>query len=176
MSISDLEKSLFYNLNNLIEKVEKLEKKVESLEKNMENSFALQRCHIMRVKNGDELSDQYILNGHKYADLSPDKAFRLYQQNDSDFILLDVSAKDYSPTKEISEALHIPLEELPARLNEIANKATSLLIISEDGTRSVQACELLNEKGYYNVNNISGGHKFWPANRLKDISSNKKSA
>jgi rhodanese-related sulfurtransferase len=176
VSISDLEKSLFYNLNKVLERLEKLESKVEDLEKNMENSFALQRCHIMRVKNGDELSDHYILDGHQYADFSPEKAYRLYQQNDSDFILLDVSAHNHKPPKEIPETLHIPLEEIPARLNEIANKAVTLLVISEDGTRSIQACKLLNEKGYYNVNNISGGYKFWPALRLKEVPSNKKSA
>lgn len=176
MSISNLEKSLFFNINKVMDRLEELEKKVEQLEIKMENSFALQRCHIMRVKNGEELSDQYILNGDKYSDLSPEKAYKIYQRDDYDYILLDVSAKEFNPPKEMPEAIKIPLEELAVRLQEISNKATTLLVISEDGTRSVQACELLNENGYYNVNNISGGYKFWPSFRLKEVPVDKQSA
>jgi rhodanese-related sulfurtransferase len=36
------------------------------------------------------------------------------------------------------------------------------MIISENGLRSIQACELLIKKGFFNINNISGGHEFWP--------------
>lgn len=176
MSISKVEKSLFFNINKILNRLDQIEKKIDDLEEKMENSLAIQRCHIMRVKNNEELSDQYILEGHKYSDISPDKAYRIYQQKDADFILLDVSAKDYNPVVEMSEAIHIPLEELNIRYREITNKATTILVISEDGTKSVRACELLNEHGYYNVNNISGGYKFWPEFRLKEVPSHQESA
>ena len=73
---------------------------------------------------------------------------------------------DYSPIEELPEAMHIPLEELNIRFTEISNKSTPVYIISENGVKSILACEILNECGYYNVNNISGGYKFWPGFRM----------
>jgi rhodanese-related sulfurtransferase len=40
-----------------------------------------------------------------------------------------------------------------------------VLVISENGTTSILACEFLNQMGFYNINNISGGYKFWPGYR-----------
>lgn len=164
-----LQKSIFYNFNKLQDEVKELRKELNDLTEKYEKAMATQRCHIMRIKNGEKLSDEYILNGRNYNDYSPEAAFDFYNQVDENYILLDVSAKGYEPPEELPEATKIPLDELPFRAKEIVNKATPILIISENGVKSILACEMLNEFGYFNVNNISGGYKFWPAFRHKEI-------
>ncbi len=84
-----------------------------------------------------------------------------------DFIILDVTKADYSPAARLKGIIKIPLEELASRYAEIQNKTTPILIISECGLRSIKACELLVKKGFFNVNNISGGYKFWPLDGIK---------
>ena len=157
-----LQNNIFFKLNEVMDRLDELEKKLNRLEKMSDDEKQVHRCQLMRIKNGDFLSDDYILNGRSYSDLSPESAWELYNQQDLDFIILDVTQKAYYPLQELPEALNIPLEELNVRLKEIVNKATRVFVISEDGTRSILACEMLNRHGFFNVSNISGGYKFWP--------------
>src|SRR5690606_38551054 len=109
----------------------------------------VQRNHLIRVKNHEEVSDDFIYHGRKYQDLSPEKAWKLYNDKDYDFVLIDVSSKEYQPERKIPEAHHIPWEEFKERFFEITTKTTPILVISEDGTNSVLACEFLISRGYF---------------------------
>lgn len=149
-------------INRLKRQVAELQMKLAQMETTFQRDLGVGKNHILRVKNGEELADDYILKSQSYLDLSPEKAFEMYNEKDRDFILLDVSSRDFSPPKQLPESLHIPLEELEHNLHRLAGKAKSYFIISEDGKRSVLACKLLNRKGYYNINNISGGYMYWP--------------
>jgi rhodanese-related sulfurtransferase len=157
-----LQNNIFFKLNEVMDRLDELERRMNRLEKESSDEFEIQKCQIMRLKNGDFVSDDYILNGRSYNDLSPEMAWDLYNERDLDFILLDVSQKSFHPLEELPEAINIPLEELNLRVRELVNKATRIFVISENGTRSILACEMLNKHGYFNVNNISGGYKFWP--------------
>jgi rhodanese-related sulfurtransferase len=139
-----------------------LQEQIHELNSKLETFQEIKSAHIMRVKNGESLSDDYILNSRSYNDMSPESAHEYYQQKDTHFILLDVSSESFSPPEELPEATKIPIDELSFRYREIVSKTTQILIISEDGVSSIRACEFLNEMGFYNVNNISGGYKYWP--------------
>lgn len=160
-----LQNNVFSKINQLEEMLTALDKRVSAMDADVKESFQTIQSHLVRIKNSEVLSDDFLLNRRPYNDLSPEKAFKLYQDKDQDFILLDVSIKDYNPERALPEAIKIPLEELGSRHVEIANKAASIWVISEDGTRSILACEILNRRGFYNVNNVSGGYKFWPGIR-----------
>ncbi len=149
-------------------KVSSLEGQLERLEEFVKSSFEVERHHLIRIKNGDVLSDDYILNDHGYMDLSPEKAFQLYNDKDRDFILLDVSSEGHKPPTEIAELRNIPLEDLKRNLYQLPGKGKNILVMSEYGVRSVIACKLLNKAGYYNLSHVSGGHKFWPGHRLEN--------
>jgi rhodanese-related sulfurtransferase len=114
------------------------------------------------VKNGEEIDDSMILMGRPYNDISPQKAWSIYNNPNIDFIVIDVTTKSFDKKLRLEEALHIPLEELNVRFAEVPSKTTPILVISENGLRSIQACELLVKKGFFNINNISGGYEFWP--------------
>lgn len=162
-----LQKNVFFKFNQLHDQVQQLQQEIIELKQSHEKSMSIMRCHIMRIKNGDKLSDDHIFNSIPYDDFSPEQAYDYYNQQDKNFILLDVSEINYTPPKELPEAVKIPLEDLAIRYKEIVNKTVPILVMSENGIRSIHACELLNSLGYHDVNNISGGYKFWPAFKHK---------
>ena len=60
----------------------------------------------------------------------------------------------------IEGAIHIPLMDLPERLDEVSGGQT--LVVCKVGGRSAQAAEYLLEQGY-NVVNLDGGMLDWEA-------------
>ena len=161
--------NVFAQLQAFEKQIGQLEEKILELEQKIEHMVQIERNHLIRVKNHEEVSDEFLYHGRKYQDLSPEKAWKLYCNKDFDFIMIDVSAKDYKPQRKIPEAQHIPWEEFQERFFEIQTKTTPIMIISEDGTNSVLACEFLVKRGYYNCNNVSGGYKHWKGFALTDV-------
>lgn len=139
-----------------------IEKNISRLDEKVEFSLALQRNHLIRIKNNESIDDNIILYGSPYNDISPQQAHYIYHDPDKDFILLDVSQREFARPFQLTGALHIPLEELKDRYIELGSKTLPIMIISEKGLRSIQACEVLIRRGHYNVNNISGGYAFFP--------------
>lgn len=160
-----LKNNIYHTFNLINSRLNHLEQKLAELDEKLDEVIRIERSNLVRVKNGEEVSDDFILKGRTYYDLSPEKAFELYNDPDKDFILLDVSAKDYHAFDALPEAIRIPLDELAIRQQEIKNKNVSIFVISENGVKSILACELLRRCGFYNINNISGGHKFWPGHK-----------
>lgn len=160
--------NLFQQLQIFEQEINRLESKVLELENRIEHLIQVERNHLIRVKNREDLPDDFIQQGRKYQDINPDRAWRLYQDKDFDFILLDVSETDYSGRR-LPEAQKIPWSEFAERFLEIQSKTTPILVISEDGTNSVLACEFLVKRGYFNSNNVSGGYKHWKGFRLEAV-------
>lgn len=158
---------IFQMLEFINSRLSNIEKNISKLDEKLDFSITLQRNHLIRVKNGEDIEDQMILLGRPYNDLSPQRAFQIYSNPDLDFYLIDVSSKTYEAKIKIPEALKIPFEELNMRFTEIPSKTVPILIISENGLKSIQACELLVKKGFFNINNISGGYQCWPENKEK---------
>ncbi len=161
--------TLSEQLQNFESEISRLEGRILELEVHLEKMIDIERNHLLRVKNQEEISDEFIIQGKCYQDLSPDKAWKLYNRNDFNFILIDVSSVDYRPLKKIPEALHIPWSQFSERFLEIQSRAIPILVICEDGTHSILACEFLVRHGFYNCNNISGGYKFWRGNQFTNI-------
>src|SRR5690606_12088427 len=160
---------LFTIFSSQQDQIDHLEGEILRLEQKMDELIQLQRNHLIRVKSREEMQAEFLCQGRKYLAPSPVKAGTRNHEKDFDFTLLDVSASDFNPLTPVPEAIKIPWEELPERFIELQNKTTPLLIISEDGTRSILACEFLAKRGYFNCNNISGGHRFWKGSELKLI-------
>jgi rhodanese-related sulfurtransferase len=158
----------FQMLEFINSRLSNIEKNIARIDEKLDFSITLQRNHLVRVKNGEEIDDSMILMGRPYNDISPQKAWSIYNNPNIDFFVLDVTSKVFDKYQRLQEALHIPIEELHIRFTEIPSKTTPILVISENGLRSIQACELLVKKGFFNINNISGGYEYWPG---KDLNS-----
>ncbi|ATH08963.1 hypothetical protein BIY24_13700 [Halobacteriovorax marinus] len=154
---------MFQMLEFMNNRLSNIEKNISRIDEKLEFSLSLQRNHLIRIKNGEFIDDANILMGKPYNDLSPQRAFEIFQNPNLDFLILDVSHENFKGRKKLEGSVKIPLEELPRRYAEISSKTTPILVFSEQGLRSIQACELLIKKGFFNLNNVSGGHRFWPS-------------
>lgn len=161
MSINVLQTLEFIN-----NRLSNIENNIARMEDKLDFSIQLQRNHLIRIKNGEEIDDNMVLMGRPYNDLTPANAYKIYNNPDQDFILVDVSAVEYQGER-VEGSVRIPLEELNRRYAEIQSRTLPVLILSEQGLRSIQAAEMLVKKGFFNINNISGGLRFWPGFRLK---------
>ena len=160
---------LYEQLQHFEDEISHLEGKILALEEKLDRMIQVERDHLIRVKNKEELSDDFLAQGKSYQDLTPDKAWKFYQKEDFNFIMIDVSSKDFRPLKRITEALHLPWEDFRDRFIEIQSRTIPIFVICEDGTHSVLACEFLVKHGFYNCNNISGGYKHWKGFQFSDV-------
>ena len=155
--------------NSLDVRVHRLESEVETLKNIIKSENLITRTQIVRVKNKEFISNESILNGTPYNDLTPDKAYSMYNDPNTNYIIVDVSDFNFKAPVKLKNALKIPLKDLPYRFLEASSRTIPILIISENGVNSILACEFFIEHGFYNVINVSGGYKFWPAARLQEV-------
>ena len=73
--------------------------------------------------------------------------------------ILDVREDEEVATGKIPGAKHIPLGQIPERLNELV-KDKPYYIVCRSGGRSGQACAFLSAK-CYDVTNVEGGMLAW---------------
>jgi len=79
--------------------------------------------------------------------------------SDKDFLLIDIREEWERDLYNIG-GLHIALGELIARMNEIP-KDKEVVLYCEKGIRSVLAIQRLENSGFHNLVNLSGGMKAW---------------
>lgn len=75
----------------------------------------------------------------------------------SDYRLIDVRTTDEWAEHHESCAMHLPLDEIEARIREIS-KGKPLAVVCRTGGRGLRACGLLASAGF-EAYNISGGLK-----------------
>ena len=73
--------------------------------------------------------------------------------------ILDVREDDEWAAGHIPGALHIPLSEVPSRLDELPDEG-EFLVICRSGGRSARAAQWLGQNGYDAIN-VSGGMGAW---------------
>jgi len=73
--------------------------------------------------------------------------------------MIDVREEEEVEQGKIPGAVHIPLGELPYRMNEI-DKDKQHVLICRSGGRSGKACQFLSQQGY-DVINLVGGMLDW---------------
>ncbi|MFC5734131.1 rhodanese-like domain-containing protein [Cytobacillus gottheilii] len=73
--------------------------------------------------------------------------------------IVDVREDEEVAMGKIPGAKHIPLGQIPARLNEL-DKQEHYYIVCRSGGRSSNACQFLIQNGY-NVTNMAGGMLDW---------------
>lgn len=83
-----------------------------------------------------------------------------YLQTGATPTLLDVREEWEWNTCAIPGAMHIPLRELPAHIDELS-KAAEIVAICHHGVRSYHAAQYLESLGFKNVVNLSGGVAAW---------------
>lgn len=159
-----------FQINDINERLKDIYKLIGVLENKIDTLEKKTVDHMLRLKNNECISDKFIIENHPYNDLSPQRSKDVLRGL-KNYILIDVSESNYFAPIKFPKIKKVTLEQIYTKTPEFMDHTTPVFIISEDGTRSVLACDYLSKQGFYNVTNISGGYQFWP--RAKKI---KKSA
>jgi len=77
-----------------------------------------------------------------------------------DFVLIDIRENQELEICKLDQAIHIPMGSIPVCLNKIDFKKP-VVVMCKSGGRSAQVCHFLNEQGYVDVYNLSGGIISW---------------
>lgn len=81
-------------------------------------------------------------------------------QNGDDLLLLDVREPNEFAFAHIDGSVHIPLNQIPERVQEL-NKMQDIVVICHHGMRSQQACFFLEQYGFNQLYNLKGGIDAW---------------
>jgi len=79
-----------------------------------------------------------------------------------DVYLLDVREDDEWAAGHAPGACHLPMMEIPARLDEVP-KDGDVVVVCRVGSRSGQVVQYLMAHGWDNVRNLDGGMMSWAA-------------
>jgi rhodanese-related sulfurtransferase len=88
-----------------------------------------------------------------------DAASAMADEN-NDVVLLDVRENDELQAAAVSGALHIPMGQIPTRMDEL-DKDRTILCLCHAGGRSAQVAQYLSSQGYTKIFNVSGGIDAW---------------
>lgn len=103
------------------------------------------------------------MNQAHFTNISID-AYREHFQP-GDHTLVDVREIDEWVLGRIPGAYHIPLNDLPVRLDEIPQDKP-VVVVCASGIRSLYGSQYLLENGYPEVYNLEAGTKGWMMKRL----------
>ena len=87
-------------------------------------------------------------------------ALERLRANGEELVIVDVREPWEREICAIAGSLAIPLDELPARVGELGDKGT-LVLVCHHGVRSLQAALWLRRQGFENAVSLSGGIDAW---------------
>ncbi len=93
------------------------------------------------------------------------QAATLLRETDSPYILLDVRTLSEFEADHAPGAVHIPVDELPHRYQELG-QTTHIICICQAGGRSALASEFLTSIGGSHIHNVIGGMSGWSGERV----------
>ena len=104
--------------------------------------------------------------GEPYYRINPSEARSMLEADPGNTVVVDVRRDDEWVTGHVAGAMHIPIDELPNRMDEVPPDQ-KLLFICAAGVRSGLACEIAAAMGYNsdNLYNIEDGTPSWIAGR-----------
>ncbi|MFT5200359.1 MAG: rhodanese-related sulfurtransferase [Planctomycetota bacterium] len=114
---------------------------------------------LARLAGGESLAPSQIREGQLWVDVTPQEAQALVEKGAR---VLDVRAPQEIGSGIISGAIHIPVDDLPARAAELPRDDVATLIYCSMGMRSAAACQYLSEQGYDSLFNLEDGFGSWP--------------
>lgn len=94
-------------------------------------------------------------------EISPKEALELAKK---DVLFVDVRSNEEvkAAAYDVKNSINIPLDELAQNLSKLP-KNKQLVLVCKSGVRSVEAYDLLKEKGYTNISAMRGGMDEWTA-------------
>lgn len=79
-----------------------------------------------------------------------------WRASGKNFVLLDVREPFELEAASLSDALHIPMRQIPSRASELDAEA-EIAVLCHHGGRSERVAQFLKMQGFANVHNVAGG-------------------
>lgn len=92
--------------------------------------------------------------------LRPEEVAELLRSRPQEVVLLDVREPDEREVAQIDPSIHIPMNDVPARLAEIP-KDRRLIVYCHHGGRSLMVASYLEGEGFRETVNLDGGIDAW---------------
>lgn len=144
-------------------------RQVEDTRADLERALGVTRAHVADVAAGEAPPRDVIVRGTPFRTIEPAPALVLHQQQ-PDLFVLDVRTPAEFNAGHIPRAHLVPVDELEDRLGELPARDRPMLVTCAAGSRSTAACELLAERGWTRLMNLSGGMHAWTGPRDRDAS------
>ena len=93
------------------------------------------------------------------TNVTADEVYKMLSSN-KDYFILDVRSKEEFDSGHIEGAYLIPVSELENRLAELS-KDKPIIVYCRSGNRSTSAVNILLEKGFKEIFNMTGGITEW---------------
>lgn len=102
--------------------------------------------------------------GEPYYRVDSNEARAIWDADRENIVVIDVRRDDEWVTGHVTGAIHIPIDDLADRMDEVPEDK-KVLFICAAGVRSGLACEVASSMGYdtENLYNIDDGTPFWIA-------------
>ena len=147
--------------------VRSVRRQIEDTRADLERALGVTRTHLADVAGGEAPPREIIVRGTPFRTIEPAPALVLYQQQ-PDLFVLDVRTPAEFNAGHIPRAHLIPVDELEDRLRELPAPDRPILVTCAAGSRSTTACEVLAERGWTRLMNLSGGMHAWTGPRERD--------
>ena len=83
----------------------------------------------------------------RFTSVTGDELYRRLAMGEP-VVVLDVRTEGEFERQHIPGSVLIPLQSLPARIDDVPNSGVPIAVVCEQGIRSVSACRLLAEHGF----------------------------
>lgn len=100
--------------------------------------------------------------------LRPAEVAERLQSSARPVVLLDVREPDERAVARIEPSIHIPMNEVPARLREIP-RDREVVVYCHHGSRSAMVAGYLEHAGFATVTNLTGGIDAWSTEVDPDV-------
>lgn len=114
--------------------------------------------HYVRKASSNENTEKHHPNV-----ISNEQLQEKLQSNDA-IVIVDVRESAEYAFNHIPNAISMPLGELEERANEL-NKDDEIFVVCRTGRRSDLAAQMLNEKGFEKIINVTPGMGAWPEDK-----------
>lgn len=83
--------------------------------------------------------------------------------------LVDVREDWERAIAHVPGSVHIPMQQLPARLGELPAQHEPIALLCHHGSRSLQVARWLHDQGWSSLINVEGGIHMWSATVNQEI-------
>lgn len=94
-------------------------------------------------------------------EIRPDELRQRLAEAGDPLLLLDVRRAEERLIGRIDPSLHIPMDDVPARLHELGEIDEPIVVYCHLGRRSLHVALFLRQQGFTDVRSLAGGMDLW---------------